>query len=165
GSKTPFFLAKILDVRHFITQIIEEELSATNCFLVNIKSNESGSDLRFFIDGMQGVGIQTCARLSRKVSRLLDEEYEEETPFRYEISSPGVDQPLLDIRQYNQHIGRELEIELHTEETLKGELLNVAEATIDVEIVLSKKEKEQRTIAFDDIKNSIVIISFKRKKK
>jgi|TARA_B110000879_G_C11178887_1_gene517351 ribosome maturation factor RimP len=121
--------------------------------------------MRFFIDGENGVGIQTCARLSRKVSRILDEEYEDETPIRYEISSPGVDEPLLDKRQYPQHIGRELEIELAEEKTINGELLSVGEESIEIEVSVSKHKKEKQTVVFDDIIKSIVIISFKRKKK
>lgn len=154
-----------MDVKQFITEIIDSELSSTDCFLVNVKSNESGTDLRFFIDGENGVGIQTCARLSRKVSRILDEEYEDETPFRYEISSPGVDQPLLDKRQYHQHIGRELEIDLGNDQIVTGELLSVTENEIEIEVPISKKEKEKQTVAFDEIIKSIVKISFKRKKK
>lgn len=154
-----------MEVKQLITQIIEEELASTDCFLVNIRSNEAGTDLRFFIDGENGVGIQTCARLSRKVSRILDEEYDDETPIRYEISSPGVDQPLLDKRQYNQHIGRELEIDLGDEKIVTGELVSIGKDSIEIEVAVSKKVKEKQTIAFDDIKNSIVVISFKRKKK
>lgn len=154
-----------MEVKQLITQIIEEELASTDCFLVNIRSNEAGTDLRFFIDGENGVGIQTCARLSRKVSRILDEEYDDETPIRYEISSPGVDQPLLDKRQYNQHIGRELEIDLGDEKIVTGELVSIGKDSIEIEVAISKKVKEKQTVAFDDIKNSIVVISFKRKKK
>lgn len=154
-----------MEVKQLITQIIEEELASTDCFLVNIRSNEAGTDLRFFIDGENGVGIQTCARLSRKVSRILDEEYDDETPIRYEISSPGVDQPLLDKRQYNQHIGRELEIDLGDEKIVTGELVSIGKDSIEIEVAVSKKVKEKQTVAFDDIKNSIVVISFKRKKK
>jgi ribosome maturation factor RimP len=148
-----------------ITQIIEEDLTTSDCFLVNIRSNERGTDMRFFIDGQNGVGIQTCARLSRKVSRILDEEYEDETPIRYEISSPGVDEPLVDKRQYPQHIGRELEIALAEDKTSTGELISVGEDSIEIAVSISKHKKKKQTLAFDDIIKSTVIISFKRKKK
>jgi ribosome maturation factor RimP len=154
-----------LDVKQLITQIIEEDLTTSDCFLVNIRSNERGTDMRFFIDGQNGVGIQTCARLSRKVSRILDEEYEDETPIRYEISSPGVDEPLVDKRQYPQHIGRELEIALAEDKTSTGELISVGEDSIEIAVSISKHKKKKQTLAFDDIIKSTVIISFKRKKK
>lgn len=165
GAGAPFLITKILDIKHRIIEIIESELASTDCFLVNTRSNEAGTDLRFFIDGKNGVGIQTCARLSRKVSRILDEEYEEETPLRYEISSPGVDQPLLDKRQYEQHIGRDLEIAFGEAEIITGELTHINESSVEIEVPISKKINEKKTIAFDEIKTCTVQISFKQKKK
>lgn len=154
-----------MDIKHRITEIIETELASTDSFLVNVRSNEAGTDLRFFIDGKNGIGIQTCARLSRKVSRILDEEYVEEIPLRYEISSPGVDQPLLDKRQYDKHVGRELEIALGEAKTIIGELTQVNDDSVEIETTVSKKVKEKQTIAFDDIKTCTVQLSFKQKKK
>lgn len=154
-----------MNIKNLITQKLEEEIGAFDCFLVSVRSNEAGTDLRFFIDGVNGVGIQTCAKLSRKISAMLDEEYTEETPIRYEISSPGVDQPLTDKRQYHQHIGRDLEINLGEEKQVEGELLSVSEDDISISTFISKHKKETQTIGFDEIINSNVKISFKRKKK
>jgi len=110
-----------LSIKQLITNIIQEDLEDTDCFLVDVDVNQAETDLRFFIDGKNGVGIQTCSRLSRKVSRVLDEEYMDETPIRYQISSPGAERPLIDKRQYEQHTGRDLEITLSDESTLIGE--------------------------------------------
>lgn len=154
-----------MNIQELITQKLEEEIKAFDCFLVSVRSNESGTDLRFFIDGKEGAGIQTCAKLSRKISRMLDEEYLDDTPIRYEISSPGVDQPLIDKRQYYQHIGRDLEVNLKDEKQIEGELLSVTEDDISISTFISKHKKETQTIGFDEIINSNVKISFKNKKK
>ena len=94
-----------MNVKELISKIIEEELVSTDCFLVGVDVNQAETDLKFFIDGTEGVSVQVCTKLSRKISRILDEEYLDDQPIRYEISSPGVDQPLVDKRQYHQHIG------------------------------------------------------------
>ena len=106
--------------------------------------------------------IKLCTRLSRKVSRILDEEYLDETPIRYEISSPGTDQPLIYIRQYNQHIGRDL-IVTCDDEILEGELTEVNDETITILKTMGKNKTELQTILFEKINNSTVKISFKRK--
>ncbi len=87
------------------------------------------------------------------------------TPLRYEISSPGVDQPLLDKRQYEQHIGRDLEIAFGEAEIITGELTHINESSVEIEVPISKKINEKKTIAFDEIKTCTVQISFKQKKK
>ena len=154
-----------MTIKDLITKIIKEELVDTDSFLVGIDTNQAETDLKFFIDGANGVSIQLCTKISRKVSRILDEEYTEETPIRYEISSPGADEPLVDIRQYPQHIGRDFTITLADDEEVEGELTSTGDDTITLLVFISKHKKEERVILFEKIIKSKVKISFKRKKK
>jgi ribosome maturation factor RimP len=154
-----------LGIKELITGIIEEELKETDSFLVGVDSNQPETSIRFFIDGIDGVSIQMCSQLSRKVSRILDEEYTDDQPIRYEISSPGAEQPLVDLRQFYKHIGRELEVELTTGEIYTGELIQILDDTIKLSILISKHKSEEKTIVFNQINKSTVKLSFKRKKK
>ncbi len=154
-----------MSVKELITKIIEEELTSTDCFLVSVDTNQLETDLRFYIDGLEGVSVKTCTRLSKKISRILDEEYLDDQPIRYEISSPGVDRPLEDKRQYPQHVCRDLEVACVDETSYEGELLEVLEDGIKLSVVVSKHKKEEQVILFENIKNSTVKISFKPRKK
>lgn len=154
-----------MSIKQVISDIITKELSTTDNFLVNVNSNQDETSIKFYIDGIQGVSIQVCSKLSRKISHIIDEEYPDEPAFRYEISSPGVDEPLVDQRQYPQHIGRDLIVEYGDELTAEGELISVNDTGITLEILVSKHKKSEQTILFEEIKQSIVKISFKRKKK
>ncbi|MBL6730910.1 MAG: hypothetical protein ISP74_08360 [Bacteroidia bacterium] len=154
-----------MGVKELITGIIEEELKETDSFLVGVDSNQAETSIRFFIDGIDGVSIQLCSQLSRKVSRILDEEYTDDQPIRYEISSPGAEQPLVDLRQFYKHIGRELEVELTTGEIYTGELIQILDDTIKLSVLISKHKSEEKTIVFNKINKSTVKLSFKRKKK
>ncbi len=154
-----------MGVKELITVIIEEELKETDSFLVGVDSNQAETSIRFFIDGIDGVSIQLCSQLSRKVSRILDEEYTDDQPIRYEISSPGAEQPLVDLRQFYKHIGRELEVELTTGEIYTGELIQILDDTIKLSVLISKHKSEEKTIVFNQINKSTVKLSFKRKKK
>ena len=154
-----------MGVKELITGIIEEELKETDSFLVGVDSNQAETSIRFFIDGIDGVSIQMCSQLSRKVSRILDEEYTDDQPIRYEISSPGAEQPLVDLRQFYKHIGRELEVELTTGEIYNGELIQILDDTIKLSVLISKHKSEEKTIVFNQINKSTVKLSFKRKKK
>lgn len=154
-----------MGVKELITGIIEEELKETDSFLVGVDSNQAETSIRFFIDGIDGVSIQLCSQLSRKVSRILDEEYTDDQPIRYEISSPGAEQPLVDLRQFYKHIGRELEVELTTGEIYTGELIQILDNTIKLSVLISKHKSEEKTIVFNQINKSTVKLSFKRKKK
>jgi len=154
-----------LGVKELITSIIEDELKETDSFLVGIDSNQAETSIRFFIDGFEGVSIQLCSQLSRKISRILDEEYTDDQPIRYEISSPGAEEPLVDLRQFHKHVGREIAVELNDDKIIQGELTKVLDDAIRLEVAVSKHKTEEKTIVFDQINKSTVKISFKRKKK
>lgn len=154
-----------MSVKELISSVIEDELKATDSFLVGINANQSETDLTYFIDGIEGVSIDLCSQISRKVSRILDEKYTDEKPIRYEISSPGAEQPLVDIRQFHKHIGREIDIELKDKSLITGKLVDVQEQAIVLDIPISKHKTENKTFVFNNIEKSFVKISFKRKKK
>ncbi len=154
-----------MGVKELITSIIEDELKETDSFLVGIDSNQAETSIRFFIDGFEGVSIQLCSQLSRKISRILDEEYTDDQPIRYEISSPGAEEPLVDLRQFHKHVGREIAVELNDDKIIQGELTKVLDDAIRLEVAVSKHKTEEKTIVFDQITKSTVKISFKRKKK
>ncbi|MDG1757079.1 MAG: hypothetical protein P8I43_06735 [Bacteroidia bacterium] len=154
-----------MGVKELITSIIEDELKETDSFLVGIDSNQAETSVRFFIDGIEGVSIQLCSQLSRKISRILDEEYTDDQPIRYEISSPGAEEPLVDLRQFHKHVGREIAVELNDDKIIQGELTKVLDDAIRLEVAVSKHKTEEKTIVFDQINKSTVKISFKRKKK
>ena len=154
-----------MGVKELITGIIEEELKETDSFLVGVDSNHAETSIQLFIDGIESVSIQLCTQLSRKVSRILDEEYTDDQPIRYEISSPGAEQPLVDLRQFYKHIGRELEVELTNGKIQTGKLIQILDDTIKLSVVISKHKSEEKTIVFNQISKSTVKLSFKRKKK
>lgn len=146
---------------------MKEELQETEYFLVGVKSNAAETSIQIYIDGVDGVGIGYCAKLSRRISATLDEMEFEAERYRYEISSPGADNPLVDIRQYPKHIGRELKLVLGEDQELIGKLLSVQDDQLTIEIVLDKKKKltETKTIDFKNIMSSTVQISFKSVKR
>lgn len=163
----PFFLTQNLSLKKTILEMIEEEIKDTDLFVVGIKSNEAETKMQFYLDGIDGVPIGICAKISRRVSAQLDEMELEDMRFQYEISSPGVDNPLVDKRQYPKHIGRELEVTLKDTNTITGVLKEVNDQDIHLEVTIDKKKKitEIKKIEFEEIESSTVQISFKRLKK
>lgn len=78
--------------------------------------------LRLFLDHPQGVGLEDCSRMSRLVSDVLDGEgYSDMFAGRYtlEVSSPGLDRPLVKPQHYQKFIGRQ--IQLKTLESKAGQ--------------------------------------------
>lgn len=74
--------------------------------------------LRFLIDKPNGVTIDDCTDASREISTLLD--VEDPIPQRYnlEVSSPGLDRPLVKEKDFTRYIGKKAKIK--TREPIEG---------------------------------------------
>lgn len=81
--------------------------------LVDIEfASERGRGLvRFYVDRTDGVTIEDCAQVSRRLSELLDN-HGELIPGSYslEVSSPGLDRPFKTERDYQRNLGRLVKI-------------------------------------------------------
>lgn len=69
--------------------------------------------LRLYIDHEHGVGLDDCETVSREVSALLD--VEDPVPGEYvlEVSSPGLDRPLVRPEHFARFVGEQVRLRLH----------------------------------------------------
>lgn len=142
------------EIAHIVENLIEDE----HLFLVDVrvKGNLGNQKVLVFVDGDDGISIDACSRISRKLGLILEEEDMISGKYTLEVSSPGADFPLKLARQYHKHIGRTLEIEIKQTDKIEGELLKVTPNTI-----LISKKTEEVTIPFENIEQAKVKISFK----
>lgn len=68
--------------------------------------------LRIYIDHDNGIGIKDCERVSKQISSLLDVEDVVKDKYVLEVSSPGLDRPLLKHQHYVRYVGCELTLKL-----------------------------------------------------
>ena len=70
------------------------------------------SVLRVYIDHADGIGIEDCEAASRQISALLDVEDPIKGHYALEVSSPGLDRPLFQLRHYQQLQGQRVALKL-----------------------------------------------------
>ncbi|MDV3309234.1 MAG: ribosome maturation factor RimP [Cyclobacteriaceae bacterium] len=149
-----------------IRRLAESSLEDDSQFLVDVKLTSGkgpSSRLLVIVDGDNGVSIDSCAAISRKLSKALDDAGLLEKQYVLEVSSPGLDQPLKGERQYRKNVGRRLRVT--TDGKIEEGLL---ERVTPEGILLSgstgkgrKAEAWSREIPFSEIRKAIVLISFK----
>lgn len=146
-------------IHEFVLQAIED----TDCFLVSY-SVKPTNNYKIFIDADGGFTVEKSLMVSRYLRKKIEEEaLYPEGDFSLEVSSPGIDEPLLLHRQYVKNINRLLEIETTNEEQKKveGKLVDVNEEKIVIETIATKKiESIKIEIPFVQIKKAIVQIQF-----
>jgi ribosome maturation factor RimP len=93
---------------------------------VEVKGNPGSHMIWIYIDSEKGgVGIDTYATLSREILFHLESVPGVPEKFTLNVSSPGLDRPLQDIRQFKANIGRMASVKWRAEGTthsLKGRL-------------------------------------------
>ncbi len=148
-----------------VQELVLEKISdRSDLFIVSIHMKGNGV-LEILMDGDQGIAIEDCVKISRHVGFHLEEEEVIATAYRLEVSSPGIDSPLVLVRQYEKNIGRSVQVKTPEGEKREGKLLEVSSTAITIEE--SKKEKGkkaeliQAVIPFEQITETKVLISFK----
>jgi ribosome maturation factor RimP len=143
---------------------LAESALAESQFIVDILTSFKGQNkVLVIVDGDQGLHIDDCAEISRKLSKALDESGFMDENYMLEVSTPGVEHPLKLKRQYVKNIGRKLKIKL-ADKTVEGRLSEVHEGSIIVtqEVGMGKKKETQTLeIPFAEIEKTFVLISFK----
>jgi ribosome maturation factor RimP len=150
---------------HFetIQQYVQDILAGTDSFVV-ARHQMPGNAFVFLIDADTGFDIKKSVSTARQLRKKIeDAALFPDGNFTMEISSPGVDEPLQQLRQYVRNIGRLVQVE-YVEDGAKpiiGRLLRADEAEIEIEIADKKKKTvSTQVIAFTQIKQTIVQIEF-----
>ena len=104
--------------------------------LVELKGGAGRSVVRIFIDQPGGISLDDCQRFSKRASVALD--VEDLIPFSYvlEVSSPGLDRPLVQEEDYRRYAGRLAKIRLETEpgKELEVSLPDIEKANLVIEL-------------------------------
>lgn len=145
-----------------LAELIGKHLQGTDKFPTEVMI-KSGNRIMVFIDGDHGVAIEDCQRLSRHIEQTLDREKED---FDLMVSSAGADRSLVLPRQYQRHIGKNLDVVTTSGEKSEGLLLkaDAVKITLEKEIKKSKKETEkiETDLKYSEIKSAKIILSFKK---
>ena len=132
-------------------------------FLVDVRIRPV-NNFKVFIDGDQGVSIETCVAVNRKICKQIEGAgLYPDGDFSLEVSSPGLDEPLKLHRQYLKNVGRSVEVVRTDGTKTEGVLKEVGETSIVVEEAKGKGKKKEtvsHTIPFEHIKTTKIQVTF-----
>jgi ribosome maturation factor RimP len=155
-----------MEISAQINQMANQHFAGSNHFVLDVRVNTrlNPPKIVVVVDGDAGITIDECANLSRSLSDSIHQA-ELLEDYTLEVTTPGIDQPLRLLRQYQKHIGRRLKVELKEKELAWGKLQQLEADGIVIEEEGKEKgkktEKSIRKIAFDQIDKTFVQVSFK----
>jgi ribosome maturation factor RimP len=145
-----------------IYALIEPLLDETDIFIVSIKIKPT-NNVKVFLDADGGFSIDKSISVNRKLYALIDASAMfPEGDFSLEVSSPGVDEPLLQLRQYKKNVGRLVLVTDNADKEFIGTLTAVTDDGVTLVLKKKPKEKEALTVEmpFADIKKTVVQVVF-----
>ncbi|AKD05498.1 ribosome maturation factor rimP [Pontibacter korlensis] len=145
----------------------EASLPDSDLFIVDIAVSDSPARPKITVlaDGEQGITIDQCATISRRINKRIEEVFGPDMSYVLEVSSPGVDFPLTQPQQFKRHTGRNLKVKLQDGTEKTGKLEEVTESGLNLMEEVKLKGKKATyvpvQIPFGDIVKANVVISFK----
>ncbi|MCW3092240.1 MAG: hypothetical protein JWP81_3309 [Ferruginibacter sp.] len=147
-----------------IETLIGQLLAETeDTFLVSVRIKPT-NNIKVFLDADSGLNIDKCVKINRAMHRIIEEKgWYPDGNFSLEVSSPGVEEPLKNFRQYKKNIGRKVALTLNDDTIQEGRLLGADENLVQLEYTEGKNKKAVtvvKEIPFDQVKQTIVLIEF-----
>ncbi len=135
----------MVDIKTKINAWIEEYIGAGPIFLVDLQVTVGSrrSLVIVLVDTMEGVTIEECALMSRKLGHHIEEQAWIAEAYNLEVSSPGLDFPLTQGWQFEKNAGRKVKVWLKEGDPLVGDLLA---HTADAVQILTEKTVKHRVV-------------------
>jgi ribosome maturation factor RimP len=93
-----------------LSEAIERTIAGLGCELVDAEYSNHGRHIRVFIDKDSGITVDDCARVSNQLTRVLAVEGADYD--RLEVSSPGLDRPLKQVKDFQRFEGEKAKVRL-----------------------------------------------------
>ena len=146
--------------------VIEPYVAAEGIELddLEIVGKEPGVVVRVTLDADDGVGVEKLAEVSRRLSRLFDEEDPVAGSYTLEVSSPGLERKLRRPPHYEKSVGRSVKVKsripVHGDYSHRGVLKETTGDGFVVEV-----EGEERQIAYGDVASARTVFEWEKASK
>ena len=149
-----------------VRELVGQWLAGKDYFLTDLNVTPDNC-ITVEIDNADGVWIDDCVQLSRYIEDHLSRDEED---YELEVGSAGLGQPFKVLRQWENHVGKKVEILTADGRKVRGTLTAVSAdaATLAVPTKVSKEgrkrpvvEDVESTFAMSEVKSGRYLIDFK----
>lgn len=144
-----------------LTQMLAPSVEDLGYDLVGIEYMRAGkhSTLRVYIDKDQGIVVDDCAVVSRQISALMDVEDPIKNEYTLEVSSPGLERPLFNAKQYEAFIGENVKIQLNIPSQNRRKWQGIIDS-VNGEIICLNVDGSLENFALSNIQKANIIPKF-----
>lgn len=145
-----------------VKEIIKGVVEYNRCYLLSVEFKYHSSNkvyIKVIADSMTGIDLRTLTEITKILRDDVEFNEAVQLDYELEVSSPGVNWPLKERRDFVKHVGRELEIYhfIDSESSpVCGRLVEVDEDGI----VLKTKRSGEKHFAYNEIDYGRVVLKW-----
>ncbi|MEW6008579.1 MAG: ribosome maturation factor RimP [Candidatus Omnitrophota bacterium] len=127
-----------------LTKKIEDLITQAGFIIFDFRILTCGrtKTLKILIDAPNGgIGLNECTQINRQLSELLEKEDFFKDRYIVEVSSPGVDWPLKERKDFQRVLSRLIHLYFKEQFAQKTELIGILEEVKDDSLILSVEGK------------------------
>ena len=126
---------------------------------VKMLDGRSGQTLQIMAERPDGsMSLDDCAAISRQVSAVLDVEDVIQAAYRLEVSSPGIDRPLVKLTDYPKYAGHAAKIETVLPINGRKRFAGTIKAVEGNDVILTVDNKDH-ALPFGDIQSAKLVLT------
>lgn len=119
-----------MTTKETIENIVKD--SGATLYDVETVSEDNRRIFRIYITMQGGVSLDKCAEITRILSPILDLEPPVNGVYTLEVSSPGIERPLREMKHYTGSIGEDVKVKLINTDKIIGKLDSVENGTLTI---------------------------------
>jgi len=143
-----------------LLEVLTGPLEASGVDLEGVEVSSAGRRrlVRIMVDKDTGITLDDVAEATQLVGAVLDaSDVMGEAPYTLEVTSPGIDRPLVLPRHWRRNVDRLVKVEMTDGTSFTGRIKDAGETSATVVV-----DKADRLVAYDDVAKARIEIEFNR---
>lgn len=122
-----YFPEHLMSITHNIKELAQPVVESYGYYLLDVNLVAKGrKECWIVIDHeMEGVDVDDCSKISKELALIMEAHESIEDAYTLNVTSPGLDRPLSDPRQFLKNKGRNVRVELLDGEQPDGKAIEV----------------------------------------
>ena len=145
-----------------LEELIAPVVEAEGYECVDVTFEKAGKDwvLTTYIDGPNGIGLDDCEVVSRKLSDLMDEKDPIEQSYLLEVSSPGIDRPLKKEKDFARNMDKHIVVSFYAPVNGSQQLSGILKGSKGVTLTLQLDSEEMMELEMSAVSKVAPEIEF-----
>lgn len=151
-----------MQARHHLQDMLEPAINELGFDVVRILTiGQKNPTLQIMIERKDRTDIivSDCAKVSRAVSEILDEKDPIKDQYSLEVSSPGLDRPLMTLEHFQRFVGMEVKLETLVEIEKRKRFTGKMVSVDDKNIIHFEMDGKEYAIPYDAVSKAKIVIT------